>query len=246
MVEDGGFRRAGRLPVVMDSDCVEELGSDGGVEAGRSFLDQPQAEVDVPEEAALLRLAERWPSAELDRAPHVVEQGCAEQQVVAQAWVELGGLAAQRRDADRVLEQPSGIPVMAVGAGGRKCAEQRRDLAREEDARCGRCELAVTDLTDEELEKSLQLVCVPPHRRGQAGRIGLGGGLDHAHLHLEPAAEPLHAAEHAHGVTFGEAPVEQLDVVPDPRIDAPARIDELEREVGSAVLVRRRSFRPTA
>ena len=56
-------------------------------------------------------------------------------------------------------------------------------------------------------------------------------GLERAHVELQPVAEPLDASEHAHGVALGEARVEQLDVVPDARGDAPARIDELEREI---------------
>ena len=60
--------------------------------------------------------------------------------------------------------------------------------------------------------------------------------LDRAHLELEPVAEALDAAEHAHGVALREAPVEQLDVVPDARLDPAARVDELEREVRRAAL----------
>ncbi len=99
-----------------------------------------------------------------------------------------------------------------------------------------RSELRVGELTDEELEEAVQLVGVATQRRRQVCRVGVGRGLDRPHLHLEPAAEPLHAPEHAHGVTFGEAAVEQLDVVPDPRVDPSARIDELEREVRRTVL----------
>src|SRR5207302_1337518 len=58
--------------------------------------------------------------------------------------------------------------------------------------------------------------------------------LQRAYFELEPVAEPLDPAEDAYRVTLGEAPVEQLDVVPDACIDAPGGIDELEREVRSA------------
>ena len=68
----------------------------------------------------------------------------------------------------------------------------------------------------------------------ERGRIGVLGSLDRAHLNLELPAEALDAAEHAHGVTFAEALVEQIDVVPDARFDAAARVHELEREVGGA------------
>ena len=60
--------------------------------------------------------------------------------------------------------------------------------------------------------------------------------LERPHVELEPVAEPLDPAEHAHRVALGEAAVEQLDVVPDARVDVPGRVDELEREVGRAAL----------
>ena len=53
---------------------------------------------------------------------------------------------------------------------------------------------------------------------------------------LEPAAEPLDASEHADGVALAEPAVEQLDVVPDARLDPSARVDELEGEVRRSVL----------
>ena len=90
------------------------------------------------------------------------------------------------------------------------------------------------DLGGEELEEAVQLVGVAAQRGRQLGRIGVRGGLDGAHLHLEPAAEALHAPEHADGVALLEAAVEQLDVVPDPCLDPAARVDELEREVRRA------------
>ena len=92
------------------------------------------------------------------------------------------------------------------------------------------------DLAGEEVEEAVELVGVAAHRRRQLGRIAVGRGLDRPHLHLEPAAEPLHAPEHADGVALGEAAVEQLDVVPDARLDPAARVDELEREIRRAVL----------
>ena len=70
----------------------------------------------------------------------------------------------------------------------------------------------------------------------QRRRVGVRRRLERAHLHLQPAAEPLDPAEHAHGIALGEAAVEQLDVVPDACLDPAARVDELEREVGRAVL----------
>jgi len=94
----------------------------------------------------------------------------------------------------------------------------------------------VTDLADQELEEPVQLVGITAHGRGQLRRIGVGCSLDSSHLYLELAAEPLHAPEHKYRVTFAKAPVEQVDVVPDPRFNPAALVHELERQVGSAVL----------
>ena len=103
------------------------------------------------------------------------------------------------------------------------------------------------DLAGEEVEEPFQLVGVPAHRRRQLGRVGILGGLDRAHVELELVAVALHAAEHAHGISLGEAAVEEIDVVPHTALDAAAGIDELEREVvGARSCVRSRRFRATA
>ena len=89
------------------------------------------------------------------------------------------------------------------------------------------------ELAGEELEEAVQLVEVAARRRHERRRI-LVGGLERPHLELEAVAKPLHPPEHAHGVALGEPLVEELDVAPDPGLDAPARIDELEGEIGAA------------
>ena len=86
------------------------------------------------------------------------------------------------------------------------------------------------DLGREELQEAVQLVGVAAERGREAAGPRLGG-LDRADLELQAVAEALDAPEHAHGVALGEAPVEQLDVAPDARLDPAARVDELEREV---------------
>ena len=76
-----------------------------------------------------------------------------------------------------------------------------------------------------------------PRRAASPARARAGsasGGLERAHLELQPVAEALDAAEHAHRVALAEARVEQLDVGPDARLDAAARVDELQREVRRA------------
>jgi hypothetical protein len=64
-----------------------------------------------------------------------------------------------------------------------------------------------------------------------ASRRIVGRGLERTHLELQAVAVLLDAAEHANRVAFLEARVEQLDVVPDARLDAAALVDQLEREI---------------
>ena len=92
------------------------------------------------------------------------------------------------------------------------------------------------DLGHEKLEEALELVRVAAHRRRHRRRVDVLCGLERAHLELQPVAETLDPSEHAHGVSLRESRVEQLDVVPDARGDAAARVDELEREIRRAVL----------
>ena len=192
--------------------------------------------MDVTEQAPLLRRAERRPAPELERAPDVVQERGGGEEVAAQAWMELGGLATERRNPDGVLEQPARIAVVAVRPGGGKRARSAATDIVAEDLGDDRGEAVVADLAREEVEEAVELLRVAAHRRRQLGRIAVRRGLDRAHLHLEPAAEPLHASEHADGVALGEPAVEQLDVVPDARLDPPARVDELEGEIGRSVL----------
>ena len=87
------------------------------------------------------------------------------------------------------------------------------------------------DLAGEELEEPVQLVRVTAHRRDERPRVALRRRLERPHLHLQAAAEALHPAQHPHRVTGFEAAVEQLDVVPHARLDAPALVDELQRQI---------------
>jgi hypothetical protein len=117
VVENGRFGGSRGGPVVVARDGVEELGEDGGVEVPRTLLNRPQAEVDVPQQATLLRLAKCGATPELSDAADVVEQRCGEQEIVSETGVKLRSLATESRDSDRVLEQPSRVAVMPVGAG---------------------------------------------------------------------------------------------------------------------------------
>src|SRR5439155_347502 len=110
--------------------------------------------------------------------------------------------------------------------GDRVLIEHREDRAAQR---------VVRDLGDEELEEAFELVGVAAHRGRHRRGVDVLCGLERPHFELEPVAKPLDTSEHAHGVSFGEAGIEELDVVPDARGDAPARVYELEGEVRGAV-----------
>ena len=61
-------------------------------------------------------------------------------------------------------------------------------------------------------------------------RIGLVRRLHRAHLELKAVPELLDPPEHADGVALGEPRVEQVDVVPAPRVDPPKTAAELRGE----------------
>ena len=71
--------------------------------------------MDVAEQAAFLRDLESRAWLELARAADVMKERAGEQQVGAQARMELRELPADRGDADRVLEQAAGVDVMRLG-----------------------------------------------------------------------------------------------------------------------------------
>jgi uncharacterized protein (DUF1015 family) len=160
-----------------------------------------------------------------------VEERRREEQVGAQPGMELRHLAADRRDADRVLEQPAGIGMMRLG--GRKLAQRPPDLGVAENPSDHRSKPRMGKLRAHELEEPVELVGVPPQPRCQSRGIGVRR-LDRADLELQPVVEALDPPEHTNRVTLGEATVEQLDVVPDPPLDPAGRIDQLEGEVGRA------------
>jgi uncharacterized protein (DUF1015 family) len=219
----------------MRGDCVEQLGAGVGVERARALLDQADAEMHVAEQASLGGLAEARAGLELGGAADVVEECGGEEQVGAETRVQLAELAADRGDADRVLEQPACVVVVAVGRAGQG-AQPAADLGVLDKARDRGLQTGMGDLPGKELEEAVQLVRVAPHRRREAGGIGVRLGLDRADVELEAVAVTLDPPEHAHRVALAEAGIEQIDVVPDPALDPPARVDELEREVGGAAL----------
>src|SRR5436190_3618591 len=184
--------------------------------------------MDVAEQPPFGGRRERGAPGELERAADVVDERAGEQQVAAQARVELRGLAAERRDADGVLQQPAGVRVVVVERRG-----VRREVSVAQRATHRRREAAMRDLAGEELEEPGELLRVATCGRRERRRVNRGR-LDGAHVDLQTVAVPFDAPEDAYCVAFAEAGVEQVDVVPDPRFDQAGGVDELEREVRRA------------
>ena len=118
VVEDRRLRRSRRSPVVVRRDRVQELRAHFRLQLASSILDQAKAEMDMAEQASLLRLCEPGPSGQLDRSADVMQERCSEKKVSAQPRMELRRLAAERRHPDRVLQQPTRITVVAVSTRG--------------------------------------------------------------------------------------------------------------------------------
>ena len=146
VVEHGGLGGTRRAAVVVRRDRVEELGEHLRLDAGAPLLDEPEPEMDVTEQRALLRRPERRPATELARRGRRRGAARREEEVGAQPGVELRRLAAERRDADRVLEQPARVTVMALGAGRREDPRSRPDGVVASSPRVSAAEPRVGDL----------------------------------------------------------------------------------------------------
>ena len=236
VIEDGRLGGADSLSVVVRRNCMQELGCNRALETCRSRFDQAQAKMDMPEEASLCGLAEGRAVPELDGAPDVVEERGCKKEIAAKTRMELRSLAAQGGDTHRVLEQPAGVAVVPVGTRGRECPIGGPQPVVGKDSGDDVGKPGMGDLTGEKLEEAVELVCVASHRGRQVGGVGVRCRLDGAHLNLEPSTELLHAPEHADSIAFCEAAIEELHVVPNPRLDPSGRIDELEGKVRRAVL----------
>ena len=104
MVQNGGFGGTGGLPVVVRGHRVEQLGRNGSVESRSPRFNQPQAKMDMTQQAALVGLAEGRAAPELHGAADIVKERSREEEVVAETRMKLCGLAAQRGNAHGVLE----------------------------------------------------------------------------------------------------------------------------------------------
>ena len=229
MVEDRCLGRSSRTRVVMDGDGVEELSKRAAVECVGTRLDQPDPELDVTEEAALVRGPEDRCTAELERPAGVVQERRRQQEIGAQAWMHLRCVPADGRDGDGVLEEPARVVVVDLRAR-RQLAEPCAEGLVAQEPPDERPQTGMGDLRTEKFEEPVELVAVSPEP-GRESRGVLLGGLERAHLELEAVAVLVDPPENAHRVAFAEPAVEQLDVAPHTGFDSSARIDELQREV---------------
>ena len=187
----------------------------------------------MAEQATFVRRPERRPPPELAHPADVVEQRGGEQEVGAQALVQLRRLSHQRRDGDGVLEQPAGIRVM--GLGRRELAQRLPDLGVLEEPPHDAC--AAPGWASSAAMNSRKPSSSSASRRSRgASPAGSASAASTERIsNWSLSSKRSTRAEHADGVSLGEAAVEQLDVVPDPTFDAPGRVDELECEVRGAL-----------
>jgi uncharacterized protein (DUF1015 family) len=223
----GGARGAS---VVVRADGVQELGANSGLEWCGALFDQAQPKMDVAEQPTLIGRSEDRSPGQLDRSAHVVEQRGRYEEVAPEPRVELSNLATDRRDTDRVLEQPARVAVMALGRRGQR-AEARPQLGIADEPAHGGLQPRVRDLAGEKLEEALQLVPVSPKAGRKSRGIEILGGLERPNLELQPVAKAIDSPKHADRVPLVEAAVEQIDVAPNAGLDPAARIDELESQV---------------
>ena len=216
----------------MAGHCVQQLGEDCGIEIASALLDHPKSEMDVAEESAFVRLAKCRAGTELADPAGVVDERSGKDNVVTQPRMQLCRLPAERRYANRVLEEAARVSVVAVrgrqeGSGG-PSERRRRERTSRRLSQGPRARSRTRGTRRSRRARRIR------RKGGEQGRIGVLRSLDRAHLNLEPPAEALDATEDAHGVALVEALVEQVDVVPDSCFHTSARVNQLEREVRRA------------
>src|SRR5262249_36384072 len=124
----------------------------------------------------LLRLPEGRAGGQLGGAADVVQERGREEQVAAQALMQLSGLAADGRDADGGLQQSARVGVVRLG--GRQPSERPADRLGVEEAKDGRTQSRMRDLRREELEEAFELVRVPSDRRRELGGVSVRRSLE--------------------------------------------------------------------
>ena len=73
----------------------------------------------MAEELALGGREREGAAVELERPAHVVEERGGDEDVAPKPRVQVGGVPAERRNRDRVLEEPARVAVVSLGRGGK-------------------------------------------------------------------------------------------------------------------------------
>jgi uncharacterized protein (DUF1015 family) len=231
VVQHRGLGRPCRLAVVVRGDRVQHLREHVAVERAGVRFDQAQPEVHVTEQPSLVGRVKPGPALQLTGPADVVQQRRGQHDVRPEPRVELRRLATECRHPDGVLEQAARVSVVPVGTGSRQPAHAVAQRPVREELRNESGQARMGDLAGEELEEAIELADIATQGRREQCGVLVGCRLERSHLHLEATAEALDPSEHTDGVTFREAPVEKLDVVPHACFDASARIDQLERQI---------------
>ena len=184
---------------------------------GRAGAPPPSAGTSAPAAARRVRPTS-WRSA------------AASEQVGAEPRMELAELAADRRDADRVLEQAAGVDVVAVRRG-RQRAQPAPGLPASRTAatvaRRPACEISAARNSRKPSSSSgSRRIAGRERRRIGVRRCSIERTSSWSRSRKRSTRPSTRTASPSR-----EARVEQLDVVPDAPLDAPGRVDELEREV---------------
>ena len=129
--------------------------------------------MDVAEESSLVRRSERRAWTKLADPADVVQERRGQHDVVAEPQLELCRLSAQRRHADRVLEEASRVAVVPVRGRGGQGAKGLSDgrIANERVDDGGKA--LVRDFGGEELEEAVELVGIAAKGRGERRGIGI-------------------------------------------------------------------------
>ena len=144
--------------------------------AGGALAQQPQPDLHVAEQPALLAQLDRGAVGELARLADVVDDRGADQQVAVEPRVSERQLLGERRDGDRMLEQPAQVGVVAgpgAGGGGELDAEAAIGEQLVEQPPVAR----IGDLAGQVLEEPVELVEVAVGDRQELGRIDRPVGL---------------------------------------------------------------------
>ena len=198
------------------------------------LLDQPQAEVDVAEQPALVGLRGTPGRAELacGRRRGAAPPRAAGRRAAAGAAARSRGRASRRRPCARAARRRSAWCVSAAGSprSARAAPRPRRTAPRPRAGPDARSRAARNSRKPSSSSTSRRIAGA-----SSAGSASSAASSDRT----SSCSRSRNRSTRPSTRTASPSPkraVQQLDVVPDPRLDPPARVDELQREVRRAAL----------